>query len=108
MSSHGHGKGMRSVSTSIPVAAHTALVKRAKDGHWRSLGAYLRAVLEHHVAQRQAIAQRRTLYEITAGPPAHAAESPGDYDPLGLPIAPVCPLVRPAPANRGNGEGVPV
>jgi hypothetical protein len=65
MASHGHGKGMRSISTSVPKTVHAELLRRAHLGNWRSLGAYIRAIIDHHVGQNQALVERRTLYPLT-------------------------------------------
>ena len=79
MSSHGHGNGMRSVSTTVPLDVHAELYRRARLGHWRSLGSYIRVVLEQHVAQRSAIGSTRTLYTIPNPTPVKAAEPRNIY-----------------------------
>ena len=106
------GPGKKIVSAVIPVETYNILHARARSESI-SVSAYCARVVTDHCRKNS----RLTVYEIPTShgrvveppsEPAKAAESPGDYDPSGLPIAPVCPLVRPAPTNRGNGEGVPV
>ena len=106
MSSHGHGKNMRCVSTTVPIEAYRELDRRAKSGGWKSTTAYIRAVIVAHCRARQALATRQTEYTIPEIKPARAAEPPADYDPKTTPLAPACcPLARVALSNKGNGEG---
>jgi hypothetical protein len=79
MASHGPGKGNVYCGTSIPRSVYVELTRRATAGGWRSTGAYIRAILEHHVANSQAIAERRVLYTIEETTPARAAESKEPY-----------------------------
>lgn len=62
MPTHGLGKGMLPISTSISEETHSELQLRAAAGHWKSTCAYIRAVLEYHVQREGAIREQRTLY----------------------------------------------
>jgi hypothetical protein len=74
MASHPVGPGSKYVSTSVPAEVRAELQRRARAGGWRSLGAYVRAVLEHHAEEHRTIAERRTFYEIPAPPGLRVAE----------------------------------
>jgi hypothetical protein len=75
MSGHGPGKGKLFVSTTLPLRDYETLKELAIKGGWRSPTAYIRAILEHHAAQRIAFAERRTLYTIPPARVGKAAES---------------------------------
>jgi hypothetical protein len=75
MSGHGPGKGKLVVSTTLPLSDYETLKELALRGGWRSPTAYIRAILEHHAAQRIALAERRTIYTIPPAQPARAAEN---------------------------------
>jgi hypothetical protein len=82
MTAHGPGKGKRVVSTTLQKSDLAELARLAQVGGWRSTTAYIRAILEHHASQRQALAERRELYTIEETPPAAVADKPAaPYDP---------------------------
>lgn len=110
MSTHGPGKAKRYISTTIPSDLYVELQRRQVAGGWRSVGAYARAVLEHHVWQGQTLAEHRTIYPISDSTPARVAESRPDQEDHPRPLAPgCCPLARAVAegetVNKGNGQG---
>jgi Arc/MetJ-type ribon-helix-helix transcriptional regulator len=72
MATHSKGKGMVPISTSLPKEAYSELLRRKEDGHWKSVGAYIRAVLELHVQQQGAVREKRMLVMDT--PPVQDEE----------------------------------
>lgn len=105
MATNSAGKRRKYISTTVDQDVYGELQKRQKNGGWRSIGAYARAILEHHVQTRQTLREQRRIYPIPDHPPGQVAESPDVYDPQTTPRTPdCCPLAR-AVTGGGNGGG---